>query len=102
MDTNENTQALSGRQSFEEYLACSSELNAIYDRMRRCEQLHQVDFISSALIKLQEFLVDHYNNTSDHCFRDTPAIVAALDRYTYMEMAKELNYNQSPAGGGNG
>lgn len=102
MDTNENTQALSGRQSFEEYLACSSELQAIYDRMRRCEQLHQIDFISSALIKLQEFLVDHYNNPAKNCFRDTPAIVTALDRYTYMDMAKELNYGQSPAGDGNG
>ena len=101
MDTNENTQALSGRQSFEEYMACSSELLAIYDRMRRCEQLHQVDFISSALIKLQSFLVDHYNNTSDHCFRGTPEIVSMLDKFTYMDAAKELNYNQSPAGGGN-
>ncbi len=102
MDTNESTQTLSGRQSFEEFMACSGELQAIFDRMRRCEQLHQADFISSALVKLQRFLVDHYNNSDANCFSGTAQLVKALDRYTCMDMAQELTYGGSPAAGGNG
>lgn len=102
MDTNENIQTLNHEDSFKEFLACRDELHTIFDRMRKCEQLCQADFISSALINLQAFLVDHYNNPAKNCFSGTPEIVKMLDRYTYLDAAKELNYNQSPAGGGNG
>lgn len=102
MDTNENTQTLSHEDSFKEFLLCRNELHAIFDRMRKCEQLCQADFISSALINLQAFLVDHYNNPAKNCFSGTPEIVKMLDKFTYMDAAKELNYGQSPADGGNG
>lgn len=102
MDTNENTQTLNHEDSFKEFLLCRNELHAIFDRMRKCEQLCQADFISSALINLQAFLVDHYNNPAKNCFSGTPEIVKMLDRYTYLDAAKELNCNQSPADGGNG
>jgi hypothetical protein len=97
---NDNTQRLDGRQGFEEFMACSSEFLALTDRMRKVDQVHQVDFISSVLVKLQRFLVDHYNNSDANCFRGTAQLVRDLDRYTYMDMVKELTYGNPPAAAG--